>query len=199
MVNSAGDACQALTHWTDDGHTGYASLLMPWGRHDWLTLRNLTKPLFSGLIDGRVSCWLVGKWHRRQRWHQQPGGLGARKEGKCVLISGTPSTLPWLFVVQEEATWGTSSLGKSSSLSSRSQVIRVRCSSNYFYPPSALLGIWDKKRQLVYCPLSYLGMDTTFQVKHLKKQCHLYDPVPRHTTLTGIVQWREGSLLLGPF
>ena len=56
MVNSAGAARQALTQWTEDGHTGYASLLMPWGKRDWLTLGNLTKPLFSGLIDERVSC-----------------------------------------------------------------------------------------------------------------------------------------------
>ena len=56
MVHSAGDAHQALTHWSEDSHTGYPSYLVPWGRHEWLTPDNLTKPLFSGLIDGRVSC-----------------------------------------------------------------------------------------------------------------------------------------------
>lgn len=90
MVHSAGDARQALTHWTTDSHTGYAFLLMPWGRNDWLTL--VSKTLFSGLTDGRKSLLLIGM--ERQRWDPQPDGLLARREEKRVLISGTSSTFP---------------------------------------------------------------------------------------------------------
>ena len=49
----------------------------------------------------------------------------------------------------------------------------------------------------MYCPLSHLGMDTTSQVKHLKKQCHLHDPDPRHIQHWQALHSGEGTPFIG--